>query len=175
MTVTVIREVQGDDFRKFFSFRYKKTAEAVVRQILKEEHCPYEAEADIRLVSDDEIRELNQKTRNIDRATDVLSFPMTQYPHPADFGFLNPKDPDAFDPESGELMLGDIVISVDRVREQALLYGHSVKREFAFLIAHSTLHLIGYDHIDQKDAEIMECKQEAALKILKITRDGGIL
>jgi unsaturated chondroitin disaccharide hydrolase len=77
-----------------------------------------------------------------------------------------------FDPETGELILGDIIISVDKVEEQALAYGHSKKREFAFLIAHSMLHLCGYDHMEPGEASIMEVKQEAALTKLGITRDS---
>ena len=75
-----------------------------------------------------------------------------------------------FDPDSGELLLGDIVICYDRVIAQAEEYGHSVKREFSFLIVHSLLHLFGYDHIDDNDRIIMENTQRDILDILNITR-----
>ena len=79
---------------------------------------------------------------------------------------------DSFDPESGELLLGDIILSVDKILGQAENYGHSTKREFAFLVAHSMLHLCGYDHINKEEAEVMEEKQEKILSALGITREG---
>ena len=173
MTVSVSREYAGDDFRQVLNFAYIKTAREVVQKVLEEEHCPFEGEADLRLVSDEAIRALNKETRGIDRATDVLSFPMNEFVPPADFSKLHRGDPEAFDPENGLLILGDIVISVDHVREQARSYGHSAKREYAFLIAHSTLHLLGYDHMDEAEAKVMEEKQEHILQVLNITRDGG--
>ena len=78
--------------------------------------------------------------------------------------------PDCFDPESGELMLGNIVISKERAIRQAEEYGHSIKREFAFLIAHSMLHLLGYDHMEEEDRRIMEEKQRTILDNMGITR-----
>jgi len=80
---------------------------------------------------------------------------------------------DCFDPDSGELVLGDIILSVDRVKEQARNYGHSQRREFAFLVAHSMLHLCGYDHMEEAEAARMEEKQEKALAQLGITRETG--
>ncbi|MGN1147320.1 MAG: rRNA maturation RNase YbeY, partial [Lachnospiraceae bacterium] len=109
--------------------------------------------------------------RQIDRETDVLSFPNVHYEYPADFENLEDHEADYFDPESGELILGDIIISVDKVKEQAASFGHSMKREFAFLVAHSMLHLCGYDHMEADEAEIMEEKQEEVLKALGITRE----
>ena len=102
---------------------------------------------------------MNLEHRGIDRATDVLSFPMLEFDHPGDFSIIDEETADVFDPESGELMLGDIVISVDKVLEQAQEYGHSPKREYAFLIAHSMLHLCGYDHMDDEERKVMEEKQ----------------
>ena len=83
---------------------------------------------------------------------------------------LNDPD-DCFDPESGELQLGDIVINLDRVYEQAAAYGHSVVREYAFLLVHSVLHLCGYDHMESEEAKQMEAEQERILQTLGITRD----
>ena len=77
---------------------------------------------------------------------------------------------DCFHPETGELLLGDIVISAEKVLEQAAEYGHSVKREYAFLIAHSMLHLSGYDHMEPEEAAVMEQKQREILETLGITR-----
>ena len=78
---------------------------------------------------------------------------------------------DCFEPDSGELILGDIILSLDRIREQAKEYGHSEKREFAFLVAHSMLHLCGYDHETPEEASAMEQKQKEVLETLHITRD----
>ena len=75
-----------------------------------------------------------------------------------------------FNPDSGELVLGDIIISLDKVVEQAEKYGHSSRRELAFLVAHSMMHLFGYDHMESTEAEVMEKKQEDVLQILGITR-----
>ena len=114
---------------------------------------------------------MNREHRGIDRPTDVLSFPNVDYETPADFSGIEDSIEDYFDPESGELCLGDIVISVDKVLEQAKEYGHSPKREYAFLIAHSMLHLLGYDHMEPEEAAVMEHKQEEILNRLGITRN----
>ena len=96
---------------------------------------------------------------------------MIDYETPADFAFLEDSPvEDYFDPDTGELLLGDIVISVEKVMEQAEKYGHSVKRELAFLVAHSMLHLFGYDHMEPEEAARMEAKQREALDALGITR-----
>ena len=78
---------------------------------------------------------------------------------------------DNFNPDTGEIMLGDIIISVDRVREQAKTYGHSERREYAFLIVHSMLHLFGYDHMTEEEAAVMEAKQHQILDAMHISRD----
>lgn len=141
----------------------------VVEQVLEQENCPYEAEVELLLVDDAEIHRINLEQRQMDRPTDVLSFPMVEYPTPADYSGLEDDD-SAFDPDSGELLLGDIVISVERAYAQAEEYGHGIKREYAFLIAHSMLHLLGYDHMEPEEAAVMEKKQEQALHALGITR-----
>ena len=87
--------------------------------------------------------------------------------------FLVEESEDDFIPDSGAAMLGDIIISVDKVREQAAEFGHSEKREFAFLIVHSMLHLFGYDHIEPEDAAIMEPKQKLILEELNILRENA--
>ena len=123
--------------------------------------------------SPNKIHEINKKYRDVDRETDVLSFPMLSYPAPGDFSFLEDEenvDADCFDPESGELLLGDIVISTDHCRAQAVSYGHSVEREYAFLIAHSMLHLCGYDHESVQEEKEMFSLQEEILERLGILR-----
>ncbi|MDO4344414.1 MAG: rRNA maturation RNase YbeY [Eubacteriales bacterium] len=151
-------------------FDCEKTAREVAMEVLEYENCPYEAQFSLTLTTEDEMRTINNNMRKIDAPTDVLSFPMTDYPAPADFAFLE-ESQDAFDPDSGELLLGDIVICVERVYRQAGEYGHSLLREYAFLIAHSMLHLIGYDHMEEEEARRMEQKQEEILLHLGITRD----
>ena len=109
--------------------------------------------------------------RQIDAPTDVLSFPMLSYEQAGNFSALEEDYEDNFNPDTGEIMLGDIVISVDRVREQAAAYGHSERRECAFLIVHSMLHLFGYDHMTPEDAAVMEPKQRQILEEMNISRD----
>ena len=115
---------------------------------------------------------MNREFRQIDRPTDVLSFPMIEYEEAGKFDFLEEVScpEDCFHPETGELLLGDIVISAEKVLEQAQEYGHSVKREYAFLIAHSMLHLMGYDHMEPGEAAEMEQKQKEILEGLGIVR-----
>lgn len=149
---------------------YEETARRVAEQVLTEEECPYEAEVSLLLTSDEEIRKLNLQYREIDRATDVLSFPQITYDTPGDLSRVEEQEAWNFNPDSGELFLGDIIISLDRVLEQAESYGHGPKREFAFLVAHSMLHLMGYDHMTEEEAAVMEAKQSAVLHHLGIER-----
>ena len=152
-----------------FDFDFLSVARDVMEAVLDQEECPYEAQISLVLTDDDTIHSTNKEFRVIDRATDVLSFPMVDFPSPADYSVLE-EDDSCFHPESGELLLGDIMISVPRAVEQAREYGHSVKREYAFLIAHSMLHLLGYDHMEDEERLLMEEKQEQALKYLHIER-----
>ncbi|MBR5508972.1 MAG: rRNA maturation RNase YbeY [Lachnospiraceae bacterium] len=149
---------------------YEETARLVIDQVLEEEGCPYEAEVNLLLTSDEEIHRINLEYREIDRPTDVLSFPQVEYDAPADFSWAEEHEMDCFHPDTGELQLGDIIISLDKVSEQAEKYNHGRKREYAFLIAHSMLHLLGYDHMTEEDAKDMEARQSAVLEHLGITR-----
>lgn len=148
--------------------------ETVVTQVIEEamdyEKCPYEAEINVLLTDNEGIQEINKEHRNMDKPTDVLSFPMLEYENPADFDFLEEEGMDSFHPETGELILGDIVLSVDKIKEQAYNYGHNEKRELAFLVAHSMLHLFGYDHMEEEEAALMEAKQNEILNNLNIRR-----
>ena len=144
-------------------------AEKVINAALDYVNCPYEAEVNLLLTMNDEIQEMNRNFRSIDRSTDVLSFPMIDYEEAGNFDFLEDVM-DAFHPDSGELMLGDIVISKEKVIAQAEEYGHSIEREYAFLIAHSMLHLFGYDHMEDDERIIMEQKQREILEVLEIVR-----
>ena len=153
-----------------FDFDMKMILDRVMEEVLTQEKCPYEAQVNLLLTNDEGIREYNRQYRNIDRATDVLSFPNLSFSLEADFTVAEEQEADCFDPDSGELILGDIIVSADKVKEQAEKYGHSEKREFAFLVAHSLLHLCGYDHMTEEEAKIMEEKQETYLTELGITR-----
>ena len=147
----------------------KELAETVVEAALDYVNCPYEAEVSLLLTMNGEIQEMNREFRQIDRATDVLSFPMVDYEKAGQFDFLENADA-YFHPESGELMLGDIVISKEKVLSQAEEFGHSVQRHYAFLIAHSMLHLFGYDHMEDAQRIEMETMQKEILNQLQITR-----
>ena len=114
----------------------EELAERVIEAALDYADCPYEAEVNLLLTMNEEICEMNRNFRQIDKPTDVLSFPMVDYEVPGEFDFLEEAD-EYFHPETGELMLGDIVISKEKVLSQAEEYGHSIEREYAFLIAHS--------------------------------------
>lgn len=106
-------------------------------------HCP--CEVNVYITDDKGIHEINRIQRNIDRPTDVLSFPMFEF-SPGAF----PEDVSGItDPETGFLPLGDMAISLERAKAQAEEYGHSVKREVGYLTVHSILHLLGYDHLDE--------------------------
>lgn len=153
-----------------FDFDAEALAKEVVEFALDHEDFPYEAEVNLTLTDNESIHEINKMYREIDRPTDVLSFPMLSYEVAGDFSHLEEDYDDNFNPDTGEIMLGDIVISVDKVKEQAESYGHSEKREYAFLILHSMLHLFGYDHITPEEAEIMEGKQNEILTKMNILR-----
>ena len=148
---------------------YAVLADKVAGKVLEMEGCPYDAQVNLVLTDNEEIKEVNGQFRNIHAPTDVLSFPMIPFEAPADYSVVE-EDPSYFDLDSDELLLGDIMISVDRVFSQAQEYGHSVTREFCFLVAHCMLHLLGYDHMVPREAAVMEKKQAAALDALGITR-----
>lgn len=154
-----------------FPFDEQELTKRVMEAVLDAEDCPYEASVNVLLTDDEGIRGYNKEYRKIDGATDVLSFPNIEYVRPADFSHVEEAEADCFDPDSGELALGDIILSVDKIKEQAESYGHSLKREFAFLLAHSMLHLCGYDHMEEAEAAVMEEKQRNILDGLGITRE----
>ena len=153
-----------------FTFDYEALAAKVIDFTLDHEAFPYECEVNLTLTDNEGIREINREYREIDKPTDVLSFPMLSYEMAGDFSQLEDDYDDNFNPDTGEIMLGDIIISVDKVAEQAESYGHSEEREFAFLIVHSMLHLFGYDHMTPEEAAEMEEKQRIILNELQILR-----
>ena len=155
-----------------FSFDIEEIVKAVAEEVLDSENCPYEVQINVLLTDNEGIRTFNREYRQIDRETDVLSFPNLDFEEAGIFDVEESREADYFDPDTGELILGDIIVSVDRVIQQAESYGHSTRREFAFLVAHSMLHLCGYDHMTEEEAGVMEGKQEAILNTLGITRDN---
>lgn len=150
---------------------YEPLINKVVERALETEDCPYEVELNVILTDNKEIQAINKEYRQIDAPTDVLSFPMVDYEVPADFSHLEEEADNYFNPETGELLLGDIIISVEKVMGQAAEYGHSIERELGFLVAHSMLHLFGYDHMEEEERAVMEEKQREVLDSLQITRN----
>ena len=153
-----------------FDFDYQALAEKIVAHCLDYANFPYEAEVNLPLTDNAGIHAINKEFRAIDRPTDVLSFPMLAFETPGDFAFLEDEDSENFNPDTGEALLGDIVISVEKVHEQAENYGHSTEREYAFLLTHSMLHLFGYDHMEENEAKVMEEKQRELLEQMNILR-----
>ena len=154
-----------------FSFSWEEVYELIADAVLEQEGCPYEIQVSLLLTDDEQIREMNRENRGIDKATDVLSFPNIDFDVPSNFEIIEDNEADYIDPETEEVILGDIIISVDKVKAQAKEYGHSEKREFAFLVAHSMYHLCGYDHMTEEEEKVMLEKQEQLLTYLGITRD----
>lgn len=131
--------------------------------VAKDKQLPEDLEVNVLLTTPSVIRTINRENRGIDSVTDVLSFPYFDYDTPGLFEA-------EYDPE-GENILGDIILCGSRMKEQAKKFGHSQKRELSFLIVHSMLHLIGYDHIKKEDAELMESEQKRLMdEVLKIRR-----
>jgi probable rRNA maturation factor len=155
-----------DNRQEFIAVDDKMEAyvERVVNGVLEAEECEEDYEVSISFVSNDEIRDLNREYRNINRATDVLSFPMLEYGEEEETG-EEPGDKWDYDPDENVLLLGDIVISLERTTEQAEEYGHSFERELAFLTAHGIFHLLGYDHELPEDEKEMREKEEKSLMV----------
>ena len=144
--------------------------EEVIKQVilktLEFEECDFDAEVSVTIVDNEAIKEINSTQRGIDRVTDVLSFPMLYFDENGDIIDCD------YDSDGDLMMLGDIVISAERAAEQAAEYGHSFRREMAFLTVHSMLHLLGYDHVDDPEGErIMFGRQEEILREMGITRE----
>ncbi|MBD5485315.1 MAG: rRNA maturation RNase YbeY [Lachnospiraceae bacterium] len=166
MTSYVENETKVD-----FPFDVQDILNKIMEAVTQMENCPYETTVNLLITDNAGIREYNKSYRDIDRETDVLSFPNISFDNEGDFSQVENMSADYFDPDSGELILGDIILSADRVLSQAQEYGHSILREFAFLTAHSMFHLCGYDHMEEREAAVMEEKQEAVLMNLGISRE----
>lgn len=158
------------EYQAAIDIDYQTIITSVICEAVDYVNCPFECEVNVTITGDEEIRQMNREHRDIDKPTDVLSFPMIEYQNPGDFLGLDTQWSN-FNPDTGELMLGDIVISYDKVLSQSREYQHSVIREIAFLTAHSMLHLFGYDHILDEERMLMEEMQHEILQNLGITRE----
>lgn len=150
---------------------YEKIITSVIEESLNFIKCPFECEVSVTIVDNPSIKKINMEQRQIDNPTDVLSFPLLEYRQAGQFQEFD-LYPECFHPDTGELMLGDIVICYDKVLSQAEEYNHSAKRELAFLTAHSMLHLFGFDHIENNERIEMEKMQNIILQNLGITREN---
>ena len=145
--------------------------ENVISFALNEEEVFIDCEISMLFVDNEEIREINNETRGIDRATDVLSFPMLDYEDKKVFKEVYKNENfDITFMDGEELVLGDIVLSLERALEQSKEYNHSFEREACYLVVHSVLHLLGYDHMEEDDKKIMRKREEEILGKLDITR-----
>lgn len=148
-----------------------KVVEELIRtcalRVLESENVPFDAAIDVTVVDADEIRRLNAEHRDKDAVTDVLSFPM--------YEFYNgqPQEELEAEPDSGCVMLGDMILCYTRAVEQAAQFGHSPARECGYLTTHSVLHLLGYDHErNDEDTRLMRGKEEDNLAFLGLTREN---
>lgn len=132
--------------------------------------CPYEFEVSVTITDNKGIQEINLEHRGKNQPTDVLSFPMLEFEEHGDFGFITDDEDDLFNLDTGELMIGDIILSFERAKEQAIEYGHSLEREIGFLVIHSMLHLFGFDHMTPEDEPIMLEKQKLILNEMLLSR-----
>ena len=157
--------IENEQNKIEFTDDMRELMQKVCDEALKYEECDFDAQISITITDNEGIHEMNNMYRGIDRPTDVLSFPMLEFDSAGDI-IENEFEYD----ENGRIMLGDIVISLERAIAQAEEYGHSAERELAFLCAHSMLHLLGYDHENDSDEDEMFTRQEAILNNLGITR-----
>lgn len=144
--------------------KYEETIKKVLEQCFKQEKLENsKLYVSITLTNPENIHKINKEYRNVDRETDVLSFPMFEK-NEIDEKIKN----NDFEHED---VLGDIVISIEKVKGQAIEYGHSFEREFAYMLVHGFYHLMGYDHMEEKEKKIMRQKEEIVLNKLQIKRD----
>ncbi len=138
------------------------TVKSVVDRVIEAEKLPFEVYVSVMIVSENTIREINASERNIDRVTDVLSFPSLMYDK--EYNLINQPGPQDMVPEYNAVYLGDMVICDDKIKEQANEFGHSYERELSYLTVHSMYHLLGYDHETEKMKKDMREKEEYILK-----------
>lgn len=137
--------------------KYQNIILNVINQTLEYENFSKNVEVSISFVTNEEIKQINNKYRNINKETDVLSFPLIDF----NIETIN---------TNNIIILGDIIISIEKAISQAEQYGHSIEREIGFLTAHSMLHLLGYDHMEENEEKIMFLKQDEILKNINLNR-----
>ncbi len=143
----------------------------VIEYTLKEEKLFIDNEVSVIFIDNEEIREINLKQRGINKITDVLSFPMLHYPSNKVFkdAYVN-YEFDQSDIYDERLVIGDVALSLEKAKEQSEEFGHSFIRECAYLTVHSMLHLLGYDHMEEGQKNIMRTREEEILNSFKISR-----
>ncbi len=144
--------------------------EEIAAKVLEFEKCPYDITVNLLITDGEGIRSYNRDYRGLDKETDVLSFPAVDFESPSDLSLAEQNRSAYFDQDTGELILGDIVLNAARVISQAEEYGHSIRREYGFLLTHSLLHLFGYDHELPEQEQVMFSRQEEILNALGITK-----
>lgn len=161
-----------EDDREFFVAHegLEDQVKLVIQEVLKVEQVPHPVEISLTVVDKEEIQEINKTHREIDRATDVLSFPQIDPVANGDMDWAHLELMHYMNLDTKDIMLGDIVLCDDIAREQAESYNHSLTREVCFLVAHSMFHLLGYDHMNEVDEKLMMDKQNQVLDQLGITR-----
>lgn len=165
MILTIEKEYEAE-----LGFSIDEVAHKVINYAFSKFDIPYEYGVTLFTVSNDEIKKINNEHRGIDRATDVLSFPAIDFHEEGVLPDVESFREVYFDPENDSLYMGDIIVSLDKVKEQASEYGHSTYREFSFLLIHSCLHLMGYDHMDSDEEKRMFDLQKEILDELEISR-----
>lgn len=149
-----------------FDEEMKKLIIDIVEMTVNNNKFKHNWEIGVFLVDDEKIRDINREYRSIDKATDVLSFPILDIHE----GIMGEQIGD-YDFEKDLFLLGDVIVSLERARKQAVEYGHSFERELAFLLSHGVLHLLGYDHGTKQQEEVMLSKQEQVLKRKNLVRE----
>ncbi len=157
-------EIDNRQDKMIFDTAMKDVIHQAVASVMDVVGREKNVEVSVVLVDDPGIRELNRTFRNVDRSTDVLSFPMIEAGE--DAGEMD------IDPETGEIFLGDIVISLETARRQAEDFGHSLAREVGYLTVHGCLHLLGYDHEAEAEKQMMRLREEEALGRIGLSREG---
>ena len=163
--------MKNHNIEVFTELEIEKSVPALIlncaKTVLQNENIEFDCHIDITITNNEEIRQLNREYREKDYATDVLSFPLVEFKNGK---FLDQLE-FCIDPDTNCVPLGDMIISFDKIIEQAKEFGHSNEREFAFLTVHSVLHLLGYDHeVLEEDAVIMRAKEKEILSVLGIGR-----
>ena len=164
MSVWIDWQIEAEDMQQeMMNQLFEKAIEAS----LKAEGVEIPVEVSLSVVSEEVIRETNRDFRQIDKVTDVLSFPLVEFDGKSSAEAVAEGD---IDPDTGEVCLGDVIICYQRAKEQAKEYGHSLERELGFLTVHSMLHLLGYDHMDPDEEVIMSEKQKMILEGIGLPR-----